>query len=177
MNADSSGPGPVVESGTPTDRTVGAYLSRQRRLRGISLEQLAQTTRIPVRSLERLESGAFDRSSDGFVRGFVRTVAEALGLDRDEAVMRLLVEPSETPSAPSARAFAARRIGVFAAAIFVLAFAVGGAWALFEFVSGDAAKPILRRDPVRVLRAEMERDFRDESRLAPPPPSVAPGSP
>jgi len=91
--------------------------------------------------------------------------------------MRLLVEPSQISSAPSARVFAARRIGIFAAALFVLAFAVGGIWALFEFVSGDAAKPILRRDPVRALRAEMERDFRDESRLAPPPPSVAPGSP
>ena len=74
---------------------IGRYLAGQRKLRGISLDELAGLTRIPVRSLERLESGAFDLSSDGFVRGFVRAVAEALGLDPDDAVMRLMREPQD----------------------------------------------------------------------------------
>src|SRR5262249_1813240 len=73
--------------------SVGQYLANQRRLRRISLEELAERTRIPRRNLERLESGAFDSAVDGFTRGFVRTVAEALGLDADEAVMRLVGEP------------------------------------------------------------------------------------
>lgn len=73
---------------------IGRFLARQRRLRGISLAELAAQTRIPQRSLERLESGAFDRTPDGFTRGFVRTVAEAIGLDADEAVARMLVEPT-----------------------------------------------------------------------------------
>ena len=71
---------------------IGAYLSRQRRLRGISLDELAGITCIPLRSLERLESGAFDETPDGFARGFVRTVARALGLDPDETVSRMLPE-------------------------------------------------------------------------------------
>ena len=76
---------------------IGAYLSRQRRLRGISLAELAQLTCIPLRSLERLESGAFDGAPDGFARGFVRTVALALGLDADDAVGRMLPEARPGP--------------------------------------------------------------------------------
>jgi transcriptional regulator with XRE-family HTH domain len=74
-------------------RSVGQYLASQRKLRRISLEELSERTRIPRRNLERLESGAFDAAADGFARGFVRTVAEALGLDANEAVMRLSDEP------------------------------------------------------------------------------------
>ncbi|HPG28255.1 MAG TPA: helix-turn-helix domain-containing protein, partial [Myxococcota bacterium] len=66
------------------DRPIGEYLRRQRLLRGMSTEELAALTRIPLRSLERLESGHFDGETDGFVRGFVRTVATALGLDADD---------------------------------------------------------------------------------------------
>jgi hypothetical protein len=73
--------------------SIGAYIARQRKLRGISLEELEVLTRIPRRSLERLESGAFDAEPDGFVRGFVRTVSVAIGLDPDDTVTRMLVEP------------------------------------------------------------------------------------
>jgi hypothetical protein len=55
---------------------------------------VAAVTRIPRRSLERLEAGAFDGSPDGFSRGFVRAVADAIGLDATEAMARLLGEAS-----------------------------------------------------------------------------------
>jgi len=71
---------------------VGRWLARERRLRGLSLEEVSATTRIPRRSLERLEAGAFDGSPDGFTRGFVRAVADAIGLDPSEALARLLGE-------------------------------------------------------------------------------------
>jgi hypothetical protein len=74
---------------------IGAYLARQRVLRGITLEELADTTRIPIRSLARLEAGAFDAEPDGFARGFVRTVATALGLPPNETVARMLPEASQ----------------------------------------------------------------------------------
>jgi hypothetical protein len=76
---------------------VGGWLAKQRELRGIRLEELAAITRLPVRSLERLEAGAFDGQHDGFVRGFVRTVAVAIGLDPEDAVARLLAEPELKP--------------------------------------------------------------------------------
>jgi cytoskeletal protein RodZ len=89
---ERGGASPGRESSEP-QLSVGRYLARQRRLRGVSLDELAGLTKIPLRSLERLEDGAFDHQADGFTRGFVRTVAEALGLDAEEAVMRLLGEP------------------------------------------------------------------------------------
>jgi hypothetical protein len=73
--------------------SIGAYLKRQRKLRGLSLADLESATRVPKRSLERLESGAYDGIPDGFARGFVRTVAGAIGLDPEETVSRMLVEP------------------------------------------------------------------------------------
>ncbi len=88
--------------GVPEDPTVGSagrYLAGQRLLRGISLDDLAVLTKIPRRSLERLEAGAFDHVADGFSRGFVRAVADALGLDPDEAVLRLLAEPPDEDAA------------------------------------------------------------------------------
>ena len=74
--------------------SIGVYLARQRELRGISLDQLAASTRIPRHSLERLESGAFDTRPDGFARAFVRTVAVALGLEPDDTVNRMRAEPA-----------------------------------------------------------------------------------
>ena len=89
--------------------------------RGISLDDLESITKIPRRSLERLESGAFDEAPDGFARGFVRTVAGALGLDPDEAVMRLMSEPpAEEAGEPGAGSLPRR-------ALFARAAVVGGA--------------------------------------------------
>jgi transcriptional regulator with XRE-family HTH domain len=76
---------------------LGRWLARERRLRGLSLDEVAAATRIPRRSLERLEAGAFDSNPDGFTRGFVRAVAGALGLDPAEAQARLLSEPRPLP--------------------------------------------------------------------------------
>ena len=84
---------PALSGGEGASDSIGAYIARQRKLRGISLEELEVLTRIPRRSLERLESGAFDAEPDGFVRGFVRTVSVAIGLDPDDTVTRMLVEP------------------------------------------------------------------------------------
>ena len=132
---------------------IGAYLSRQRRLRGISLDELAELTRIPRRSLERLEGGAFDAQPDGFVRGFVRTVALAIGLDPIETVTRMLPEvgmraPRVWPEL--------RRAGLVVLAALVLAAVVAGGGALWRGLAAataeDPASPArVRRDAVRAL--------------------------
>jgi len=134
---------------------LGSWLTRQRELRGISREELAALTRVPMRSLERLETGAFDGQQDGFVRGFVRTVAVAIGLDPDDAVARLLAEPTVRP----------RRRGLDPRRVAVAAVAVAGALALgaalVEWVQAPARAdgapedaPIVRPDPVRALAIE-----------------------
>lgn len=138
---------------------IGRYLSGQRQLRGISLEELAEITRIPIRSLERLESGVFDAAPDGFVRGFVRTVAAALGLDPDEAVMRLLREPQD--EAIPAAAGMDGKVLVLRVALGIAVVLLGiGLWALASELrsavsDSDTPEIVLRRDPVRALAGEM----------------------
>ena len=136
--------------------SIGAYLATQRCLRGISVEQLASQTRIPLRSLERLESGCFDSDVDGFVRGFVRTVAEALGLDPDETLNRALEEPGQTNRPRSAPRLSLRRVLAALVGIALLA----GAGFLVQLVAASLAAEAapeapphfsLRRDPIRAL--------------------------
>ncbi len=134
---------------------LGSWLTRQRELRGISREELSALTRLPMRSLERLETGAFDGQQDGFVRGFVRTVAVAIGLDPDDAVARLLAEPA---AHPRRRGPDPRRVAVAAVGIAGLV-ALGAAlleWAQSPSASPGAAEdaPIVRQDPVRALAIE-----------------------
>jgi transcriptional regulator with XRE-family HTH domain len=97
---------------------IGAYLARQRQLRGISVEDLAAQMRIPLRSLQRLEAGAFDHDPDGFARGFVRTVAMALGLPPDETIARMLPEADDGEGGPGAGALVWIARGVVGAALF-----------------------------------------------------------
>ncbi len=116
--------------GVPEDPTLGSagrYLAGQRLLRGISLDDLAVLTKIPRRSLERLEAGAFDHVADGFSRGFVRAVADALGLDPDEAVLRLLAEPPDEDAA-GALAGARRRFAMGLGLAVALAVVFLGLW-------------------------------------------------
>jgi hypothetical protein len=138
---------------------IGGYLASQRKLRGISLDELASLTKIPRRSLERLESGAFDANPDGFVRGFVRTVAAALGLDPDESVMRLMREPDwEADEAPAPPPVAVTRLARAAVAAIAAVILAGGVWLAVAWLSAPpepGAPPlVLRRDPVRELATE-----------------------
>jgi hypothetical protein len=139
-------------------RPIGEYLRRQRILRGMSAQELASLTRIPLRSLERLESGQFDGETDGFVRGFVRTVAAALGLDTDDTVARMLEEPAASTWERHGPGRSAKQ--VFAALVFVLliCFLVLGLRAVWNLLLGDASSPASRevviwQDPVRALAA------------------------
>ena len=137
--------------------SVGRYLAAQRRLRNISLDELATLTKIPRRSLARLEAGHIDELPDGFSRGFVRTVAEALGLDSEEAVMRLLREPPEDVAEAGRRPPLEQKT-MFAraavlAGIVLLALAL---WklvaALLVPVEASVTRDVVRRhDPVRAL--------------------------
>jgi transcriptional regulator with XRE-family HTH domain len=153
----------AVGVGADGAASIGRYLARQRRLRGVSLEDLVELTRIPKRSLERLEDGAFDDQADGFSRGFVRTVAEALGLDAEDAVMRLLGEPDVGDEEFAVRRHSLRRWAVGTLVLLGGAAAVAGLWTLASGVGRDegaASEIVYRRDAVREL-AEMQRSFGD----------------
>jgi cytoskeletal protein RodZ len=146
----------ALSDAEPGDGSIGSFLARQRRLRGISIDDLARLTRIPRRSLERLEAGAFDGTPDGFVRGFVRTVAEALGLDPDDAVNRLLREPREDEALLAARARERRKrlalqLALASVALLVLVVLARLAVGLFAGGGPDEDPIVYRRDTLREL--------------------------
>ncbi len=156
--ASGSGAADLVDAadGALAAESIGQYLSQQRRLRGISVAQLAELTRIPIRSIERLEAGHFDHDFDGFVRGFVRTVAAALGLDPEDALARMLAEPSGEPESRRPISLLAARSLVGLVVVALLALAVG---LVRSVLDGEGAAPaaleepatIWRHDPVRAL--------------------------
>ncbi len=137
--------------------SIGAYLATQRRLRGITIEELSAQTRIPLRSLERLESGSFDADIDGFVRGFVRTVAEALGLDPDEALNRTLEEPGHgSHQGRTTPRLSLQRVLLTVVGVVLLGAVGFGVQLVAVSLAGDASTEsspgvTLRRDPVRDL--------------------------
>ena len=65
----------------------GDKLRREREMRGVSLEEIAESTKIGTRSLRALEEDDFEKLPGGiFNKGFVRAYSRFLGLDEDETV-------------------------------------------------------------------------------------------
>ncbi|MCH8889775.1 MAG: helix-turn-helix domain-containing protein [Myxococcales bacterium] len=157
----TGGTGPLAEGeARGCAFSIGAYLARERRLRRISIGELAELTKIPPRSIERMEAGAFDGNPDGFVRGFVRAIALALGLDPEEAVMRMLGEPADLAEAGEAPALRLdrRHLAIFGLLVATvgLGLAIWG-WASRAPSADDMPKIVYRRDAVRALADEQAR--------------------
>jgi cytoskeleton protein RodZ len=80
------------------DSEFGAELRKQREIRGISLKEIADSTKISKRFLEALEKNDFRiLPAPVFTRGFVREYARYLGLNAEEMVSRygLIVQRME----------------------------------------------------------------------------------
>lgn len=83
----NSKPPPWDESGSGQTAAFGAWLRQHREIRGISLRDIADTTKIGIRYLEALEEDRFDvLPAAVFVKGFLREYARFVGLDDDEVV-------------------------------------------------------------------------------------------
>ena len=65
----------------------GENLRREREMRGITLDEISNTTKISVRLLEALENENFSRLPGGiFTRSFIRSYANYLGLDEEHVM-------------------------------------------------------------------------------------------
>ena len=63
----------------------GSYLKHERELRGVPLDDIAQSTKISVRFLRALEEGRFeDLPGEVFIKGFIRSYGQAIGSNVDE---------------------------------------------------------------------------------------------
>ncbi len=80
--------------------SFGERLQREREMRGITLEEIAEATKIGTRSLRALESEDFDKLPGGiFNKGFVRAYSKYLGIDEEQAVADYMVAVNEADAA------------------------------------------------------------------------------
>ena len=76
---------------------VGTTLRHARTRTGLSIEDLAATTRITIPLLHAIEQNAFEKVPSGiFARGFIRAYAREVGLDPEEMVHRYLEQTGDT---------------------------------------------------------------------------------
>src|SRR3954469_20808066 len=81
----------------------GARMRQAREQRGVSLRQIAETTKISVSALEALERNEISRLPGGiFSRAFVRSYAAEIGVDPEQTVRDFLSQfPHDAVSAGS----------------------------------------------------------------------------
>jgi cytoskeletal protein RodZ len=87
---------------------AGPQLKAAREAAGLTLAQIAASTRIPVRMLELLEAGNFAAlPGRTYATGFTRSYARAVGLDEEQlaAAVRREVSRAEHPEQRQAPAF------------------------------------------------------------------------
>jgi transcriptional regulator with XRE-family HTH domain len=72
--------------------SLARWLRAGRFAKGLSIEDVARITKIPARTLDKLETGDHaGLPADVFVKGFVRNFARAVGLDESESLARYSV--------------------------------------------------------------------------------------
>jgi cytoskeleton protein RodZ len=81
--------------------SVGVYLRELRARRGVSLDEVARTTRVAERYLAALEADALDSlPAPVFARGFIRAYCQALGEPPEEALACYDSRDGRLPEAP-----------------------------------------------------------------------------
>ena len=101
-------------------RAFGDRVRRQRERKGVTLEAIAQATKVPASLFAGLERGDCSRWPAGiYSRGYLRAYAEAIGLDPNEAVEDFtaafgssLPDATDQPAARRVRAVGALRLGM-----------------------------------------------------------------
>lgn len=87
----------MVEADDTQGSTVGERLRAAREAQQLTLEDVAARTRIPVRHLESIESGDWERlPAPTYSMGFAKNYAAAVGLDRAEVADQLRLEMGGT---------------------------------------------------------------------------------
>ncbi|MGI5861761.1 MAG: helix-turn-helix domain-containing protein [Myxococcales bacterium] len=134
-NTDGRDPTQADGADAGAGESFGRYLARERELRGMSLEQIAEQTRIGTSNLRALEQDDVSRlPARVFVLGYIRAYAQAIGLNPDEAVLRyeeMMQKSQPATDEDEARRPRRRRLVALLVVVVLLA-AVAGAWLLMR---------------------------------------------
>ncbi|MGH9803683.1 MAG: RodZ domain-containing protein [Candidatus Acidiferrales bacterium] len=153
--------------------TFGESLRRERELRGITLPELSNATKISLRYLRSLENNQFERLPGGiFNRGFVRAVARYLRIDEAHWVGEYVRAAHEEPEmvaryAPPTTKSSSSHVGVWTLAVLVAGFGIS-AYVVHEIRSQRAAEAAQSAD---VLAGQ------DDARTAAPQPDAKENAP
>lgn len=141
-----------------------------RELRGIDFSRITQETRISARFLRAIENEAFEELPGGlFNRGFVRTYAEAVGLDPDTMVEEYIAltekpapqEPEASAPKPSTPTRGRYILPAAAGGLVVLALILYAGW------RGAGSEEIVPASTVETAEATQPETGR-EPRILPP---------
>lgn len=83
--------------------SFGARLKRERELRKIPLEEVAQATRVRIQYLRAIEEEHFEKvPGHTFLKGYLRAYSHFVGLDPEEILLQLehFIEEKEGPPSP-----------------------------------------------------------------------------
>ena len=133
--------------------SLGTYLRHERELRQISLEEIAQPTRIPLATLQNIEDDELDRlPGEVFTRGFLKSYAGSVGLDAADVLERLAKRHEASAAAPSPAPITAvtapesgRRFGIAIALVVLLI--------LFSLALSIVMRPRRRDTPIELSDA------------------------
>ena len=116
-------------------RELGRELRKGRQIRSLSLQQLHSQTLVPLHHIEAIENGEIEKlPQDIYVRGFIRRLGDALGLD-GSAMANALPKPAASPipsmylsvsDSESAEGFQMRPVHLYVGYTALMAGAVGG---------------------------------------------------
>lgn len=80
-------------------RDIGTWLRDRREQSGLSLRQIAETTKFSVLTLQALERNRIDQLPDGiYRRAIVRSFASQIGLDPEQTLQAFLTAHPQDPS-------------------------------------------------------------------------------
>ena len=154
--------------------TVGSFgekLKREREMRAITLEEIADATKIGTRSLRALEEAQFDLLPGGiFNKGFVRAYARYLGIDEEQAVADYMAALGEQQPESSISEIAeqveaqrqkerdaARRTGTLWMTLLIGAFIAAGVFGGWKWWSKQQALKFQEQSPAITEPAPAEQ--------------------
>lgn len=178
--------------------SFGEELRREREIRGISLKEIADATKISKRFLEAIERNDHKTlPAPVFTRGFVREYARYLGLNSEEVVSRYnfaaagddrieksahldrLVHPGGAPEPEKERPrvgipppYARVDRNVYLLIIIVLALSAVTWWAVKERRTGRAAENEAVVETATIAAAPPARQLTPEPAAPPPDPDI-----
>ncbi|PZE22386.1 helix-turn-helix domain-containing protein [Paenibacillus xerothermodurans] len=170
---------------------LGQILKKARLERKISLEDLQETTKIRKRYLEAIEEGNYKILPGAFyVRAFIKTYSEAVGLDPTE-VLQMYKSVNPGPAVEHVEPVRSKRtsrntekIGRWASTVMMIAFVVLIMGIIYYYInttySGDQTDANPNEEPTRVtdkIEPAPAADITDATYSAPQPDTQAAPAP